>query len=87
MKNMSQEKSKLQALKKRRIRVEKEVANAKKKQKEQEAIIQTKTDELKVIEADIVAALLVMNGWTLEELTEFLETGNATTNSLRGVED
>lgn len=84
---MSQEKSKLHALKKRRIRVKKEVVNAEKKQKEQEVIIQTKTDELKVIESDIVAALLVMHGWTLEELTEFLEMEDSTNHDLRGVED
>lgn len=63
---------KIEELQKKRKRLEKEFKSAKKKLEQQKQAVEKKENELKKIDADLVSALLVENGLSMEDLTSLL---------------
>lgn len=63
---------KMDDLQKKRARVEKEFLRAQSAYEKQAIIMKAKEQELKRIDADIVAALLVENNLTMADLTDLL---------------
>lgn len=72
---------KIEELQKKRKRLEKEFNSAKKKLEQQKQAVVKKENELKKIDTDLVSALLVENGLSMEDLTSLLSQTKSSNES------